>query len=140
MTKSIQIRDQLLALVGVAFPEIPAGRIEYFKQDDVEHFPAASVYLEPMESERAAMRGVRLRTQSLAVAIYRSGVPDVTAQFAADVLQFEALVEERRRAGEFPAAATIELQRAEVQLAPTGGKQKGSLIMTYEATYQDTLT
>lgn len=70
MSRAIEIRNHIKSVLETTFPDL-VEKVSFQKQDTVDKFPHASIYLEQMESVKAAMRGKRERTQPVSVVIYR---------------------------------------------------------------------
>lgn len=70
MSRAIEIRNHIKTVLETTFPDL-VDKVTFQKQDTVDKFPHASIYLEQMESAPVAMRGKRERTQPVSVVIYR---------------------------------------------------------------------
>lgn len=131
---SLAIRDAMLAVVAATFPEIPEARIHSRKMDTTEKFPAASIYLGELDSERASMARHRKRVQEVRVIIFRANTEDLEGVFLGNTDTLEQAVETARRAGDF-GEVPIELTNMNMQFPQDGNGKNGAVVMTFSAEY-----
>ncbi len=127
MTEALAARDKMIEIIEATFTEF-AGKVENQKRDVVESFPAASVYLEPIESAPAAARGHVARTLSIGVSITRksSTIEDTLLTDAEDL---ERAVYAARKSFDSK-IKRVHLSNAEIEVAPSD-KYLATLVLSF---------
>lgn len=130
MITAIAIRDTLADLLVATFPEL-SGTVTKRKDDVVEVFPSASIFLDDVDSQPSATRGMREREIPVHVVIYNEKA-SLESHFAQQSLDFEKAVELQRKTISSE-LITIHLSRCSMQFTPETKATQGALQMTFTA-------
>lgn len=126
----IEIRDKMIALTA-ALPGIGSDNVSAYKLDKVEKGNEASVYLQGVDSEPAASRGIRKRDQRVNVSLFLEDAADAEAKGSELLNDLEAAVEVARRALEFGEISGVHLESATVAHDPTSKGKRADLHATF---------
>lgn len=126
----IEIRDKMIALTA-ALPGIGSDNVSAYKLDKVEKGNEASVYLQGVDSEPAASRGIRKRDQRVNVSLFLEDAADAEAKGSELLNDLEAAVEVARRALEFGEISGVHLESANVAHDPTSKGKRVDLHATF---------
>lgn len=121
-----EIRDKMIELVA-ALPGFTTDLVAAHKLDKVELSNQASVYLQGIDSEPAANRGVRKRDQRVNVSLFLEDDTDAEAKGSDLLNTLEAAVETTRRAAGFGSIAGCYLESATVAHDPTSKGKRADL-------------
>jgi hypothetical protein len=126
----IEIRTKMVALVA-ALPGFTTDDVSAHKLDKVEKGNEASVYLQGVDSEPAASRGIRKRDQRVNVSLFLEDAADAEAKGSELLNDLEAAVEVARRAGEFGVISGVHLESANVAHDPASKGKRADLHATF---------
>lgn len=126
----IEIRDKMIELVA-ALPGIGSDNVSAHKIDKVEKGNEAAVYLQGVESEPAASRGIRKRDQRVTVSLFLEDASDAEAKGSDLLNTLEAAVETTRRASQFGAISGVHLESATVSHDPTSKGKRADVHATF---------
>ena len=122
----ISIRTKMTALVA-ALDGFTTDDVSTHKLDKVEKGNEASVYLQGVESEPAASRGIRKRDQRVNVSLFLEDATDAESKGSDLLNELEAAVETARRAAEFGNISGVYLESATVAHDPTSKGQRADI-------------
>jgi hypothetical protein len=126
----IDIRDKMIELVA-ALPGFTTDLVAAHKLDKVELSNQASVYLQGLDSEPAANRGVRKRDQRVNVSLFLEDDTDAEAKGSDLLNTLEAAVETTRRATGFGGISGCYLESANVAHDPTSKGKRADIHATF---------
>jgi hypothetical protein len=126
----INIRDKMIELVA-ALPGFTTDLVAAHKLDKVELSNQASVYLQGLDSEPAANRGVRKRDQRVNVSLFLEDDTDAEAKGSELLNTLEAAVETTRRAAAFGGISGCYLESATVAHDPTSKGKRADIHATF---------
>jgi hypothetical protein len=133
-----EIRDKMIELVA-ALDGFTTDLVSAHKLDKVEKGNEASVYLQGVESEPAASRGIRKRDQRVNVSLFLEDATDAEAKASTLLNDLEAAVETARRAAGFGTIAGVYLESANVAHDPTSKGKRCDLHATFLFEYTEAI-
>jgi hypothetical protein len=125
-----EIRDKMIELVA-ALPGFTTDLVAAHKLDKVERGNEASVYLQGIDSEPAASRGVRKREQRVNVSLFLEDATDAEAKGSDLLNTLETAVETTRRAAGFGSIFGCYLEAATVAHDPTSLGKRADIHATF---------
>lgn len=134
----ISIRTKLAELVG-ALDGFTADLVSTHKLDKVEKGNEASVYLQGVDSEPVAARGIRKRDQRVNVSLFLEDATDAEAKGSLLLNELEAAVETARRAAEFGSIAGVYLESATIAHDPTSKGKRADVHATFIFEYTEAI-
>jgi hypothetical protein len=134
----IEIRAKMAALVA-ALDGFTTDDVSTHKLDKVEKGNEASVYLQGVNSEPVAARGIRKRDQRVNVSLFLEDPADAEAKASLLLNELEAAVEVARRAAEFGTIAGVYLEAATIAHDPTSKGKRADLHATFLFEYTEAI-